>query len=54
MVIGYYFVGVIMYESFILPLIDTLFNLIQMFICFTMALAVLSLLKKAKIKELIN
>ena len=30
MVIGYYFVGVIMYESFILPLIDTLFNLFQL------------------------
>ena len=30
MVIGYYFVGVLMYESFVLPLIDTLFNLIQL------------------------
>lgn len=30
MVIGYYFVGALMYESFVLPLIDTLFNLIQL------------------------
>ena len=52
MVIGYYFVGVIMYESFILPLIDTAFNLIQMAVCFIVSLFILSLLKKAKIKEL--
>lgn len=52
MVIGYYFVGVIMYESFILPLIDTTFNLIQMAVCFIVSLFILSLLKKAKIKEL--
>lgn len=52
MVIGYYFVGVIMYESFVLPFIDTAFNLIQMSVCFIIALLVLSLLKKAKIKEL--
>ena len=52
MVIGYYFVGVIMYESFVLPFIDTAFNLIQMSVCYIIALLVLSLLKKAKIKEL--
>ena len=54
MIVGYYFVGVIMYESFVLPLIDTAFNLIQMFVCFIIAISVISLLKKTKIKELIN
>ena len=33
MVIGYYFVGVIMYESFVLPFIDTFFNFLQMVFC---------------------
>lgn len=39
-VINYHFVGVIFYESFIAPFIDTLFNLLQISISYVLSLIV--------------
>ena len=51
MVIGYYFVGVFMYESFIAPITDTLFNLIQMIVCLILSQAIIRTISIYKIKR---
>ena len=48
-VINYYFVGVLFYESFILPFIDTFYNFIQITISFVLSIILFKIISNIKI-----